>query len=113
MNDDTKTERICQLNDEFRTTFDPRLGRVVMTRGIAALSEMERAEIIAAVTEFDAFDDSNDPHNEHDLVNVEIQGRAVLAKLDYYDRDCRFHSPDPADPEVTRRVLTIMLASEY
>ncbi|WP_254913113.1 DUF3768 domain-containing protein [Novosphingobium sp. B 225] len=33
--------------------------------------------------------------------------------MDAYDRDLRFGSPDPDNPAVTRRVLTIMLASEY
>ena len=28
--------------------------------------------------------------------------------IDYYDRSLEFHSPDPADPSVTIRVLTIM-----
>jgi hypothetical protein len=34
----------------------------------------------------------------------------MLWKIDYYDRDRRYGSPDPA---VTPRVLTIMLTSEY
>jgi hypothetical protein len=37
----------------------------------------------------------------------------VFWKIDAYDRELRFGSEGPADPAVTRRVLTIMLASEY
>jgi hypothetical protein len=32
---------------------------------------------------------------------------------DYYDLDLTMHSPDAADPEVTARVLTVLLGSEY
>jgi hypothetical protein len=31
----------------------------------------------------------------------------------YYDRDLVYHSPDPSDPTITRRVMVVMLASEY
>ena len=32
---------------------------------------------------------------------------------DYYDERCEFGSADPADPEKTTRVLTLMLAEDY
>jgi Protein of unknown function (DUF3768) len=31
----------------------------------------------------------------------------------YFDKALAFHSPDPTDPSVTERVITIMLADEY
>ena len=34
-------------------------------------------------------------------------------KIDYFDRTMTVHSPNPADPTVTERVITIMLAAEY
>ena len=37
----------------------------------------------------------------------------VLFKIDYYDRDLVYHSPDPSDPAVTQRIMAVMLASEY
>lgn len=50
------------------------------------------------------------------ITSYPAQGRAVekvFWKIEAYDRDLRFGSEDPANPAVTRRVLTIMLASEY
>src|SRR3954454_9765684 len=37
----------------------------------------------------------------------------VLFKIDAYDLDHSGHSPDPADPSVICRVMTLMLADEY
>jgi len=55
----------------------------------------------------------NDPHGEHDFGAVEEAGVRYFWKIDYYDRDMTMGSDDPADPEVTTLVLTVLLASEY
>lgn len=113
MTDETKTARIRKLNDQLRTSFGTG-GRVVLTRAIAALEERVLAEVVAAVQEFDAWSpDKNDAYGEHDFLTVEVQGHVVFAKVDYYDLDLQMHSPDPADPEVTRRILTVGLMEEY
>jgi len=41
------------------------------------------------------------------------EGEGYYWKIDYYDRNLEFHSPDPADPSVTICVLTIMRVDEY
>ena len=37
----------------------------------------------------------------------------MMWKVDYFDRALEFASPDPADPAVTMRVLTLMQWTEY
>ncbi len=85
----------------------------MLTAGVAALPEVERDALIAAVRTFDTFDPDNDPYGEHDFGAVEVEDVRCFWKIDAYDRDLRFGSTDPADPAVTVRVLTIMLAEEY
>ncbi|NSZ00636.1 DUF3768 domain-containing protein [Agrobacterium tumefaciens] len=107
----TQTARIRQLNDIFRTTW--LTGTVLMTSGIKSLSDAIQSGIVEAVQTFDAFTPDNDPHGEHDFGAVTIEDRRVFWKIDYYDRTMQYGSEDPANPAVTKRVLTIMLAEEY
>lgn len=107
----TQTDHIRALNDAFRQSFVG--GRVMVTSGTGTLGDADRLALFAAVKSFDAFTPDNDPYGEHDFGSVEIAGSTFYWKLDCYDLHCIGHSPDPTDPSVTTRVLTIMRAEEY
>jgi hypothetical protein len=85
----------------------------MITPGIQALGVRAFARVLTAVAAFDAFTDHNDPYGEHDCAIFAVEGIEVMFKIDYYDRDLVYHSPDPADPAVTQRIMVVMLASEY
>ena len=106
-----KTARIRELNDQLRCKGIG--GRIVITRGIEALGADEVVKVLAAVAKFDDFTEDNDPWGEHDCAVLTVSGRRIIFKVDYFDRDLRWHSPDASDPAVTERVLTVMLSEEY
>jgi len=103
--------RVRVLNDRLRQAGQG--GRMVMTAGVAALPLDEQLGIVAAVMAFEAFDPGDDLYGEHDFGALRIGAHQVMFKIDYYDKSLRLHSPDPSDPAVTRRVLTVMLAEDY
>lgn len=121
----SRAERIARLNDLARRAMGIACV-VVATEGIRALPEMDQLRLRELIETCDAFTPDNDPYGERDFgaiywgvdgvwstlrpVDVAL---TVFWKIDAYDRELRFGSEDPADPAVTRRVLTIMLASEY
>jgi hypothetical protein len=104
-------DRIRVLNDNFRSTFVG--GQVVMTQGVSQLPLDIKARVLLAVRFFDNFTTGNDPHREYDFGNFEIEGETYFFKVDYYALDMVGGSEDPADPEKTTRVLTIMRADDY
>ncbi|MFG6083650.1 DUF3768 domain-containing protein [Paracoccus litorisediminis] len=109
-----RADRIRGLNDYFRKRLTG--GKLFLTSGILQLASTDTAELlhlVAGFDAFDAFDDDNDPHREHDFGSLSWRGERVFWKIDYYDPACRYGSSDPACPQLTTRVLTIMLASEY
>ena len=104
-------EQIRMLNDELRK--DLLGGGAVMTPGIAAMGPEAVLRLVQNLAAFDNFSDENDPHQEHDFGALELDGVKIFFKIDYYDKTLTGHSPDPADPTVTERVITIMRADEY
>jgi Protein of unknown function (DUF3768) len=108
---ETKTDKIRELNDQLRQNFAE--GTAVMTPGIAALGGEAVARIVKTIAVFDDFCHANDPYEEHDFGAFDADGHRVFFKIDYFDESLTYHSPDPADASVTKRVITIMLAEEY
>lgn len=104
------SERIRQLNDRVRHTFSG--ARILVKNGVVDLGDDALGEILALVHTYDQFTPANDPFGEHDFGLISWDGHELAWKIDYFDLDLVMHSPDPADPTVTARVLTIMRAYE-
>jgi len=105
-------EQIARLNDQLRISGTG--GEIVMTRAVLALTGPDPTGLLKALADFSEFDADSDPHGERDLGIFDFAGAELLWKIDYYDgTELRFGSSDPSDPEVTQRVLTVMLAEEY
>ena len=106
-----KTTRIAALNDRLRQQGIG--GRILITAGIEANGSDFLNQALAFVRAFNQFSEDNDPHGEHDFGAFEVKGEKLFWKIDYYDLTLTCASEDAANPDVTVRVLTIMLASEY
>ena len=106
---DATTAKIAALNDHARRSFTG--CRVVITQGVQALDDVP--SVLDQVRTYNAFTPDNDPYGERDFGSLRYAGETVFWKFDYYDLDLQMHSPDPSDPAVTARMLTVMLADEY
>ena len=108
---DATTAKIAALNDRARQTF--RECRVIVTQAVAQLGKCDVDHILSEVRNYNDFTPINDPFLEHDFGSIQLGENTIFWKIDYYDIDLQMHSPDPSDPTVTARILTIMLAEEY
>jgi hypothetical protein len=88
-------------------------GLAMITPGVAALGQQAVERIVKTIAVYDDFCHANDPYEEHDFGSFEAEGEKIFFKIDYFDRTVTYHSPDPSNPSVTERVITIMLAEEY
>lgn len=105
------TARIRALNDELRV--HGRGGLVLVTRGLLEHGLPFAARVRAAIARDTSFSQAKDPYAEHDFGALDINGDRIFWKIDYYDETRTQGSPDPSNPDVTQRVMTIMLAEEY
>jgi len=100
-----RAAKIAKLNDRFRgMAID-----VMITPGVRDLPEV--IELMKAVEQFDTFNEDNDPYGEHDFGSLEWYDEKIFWKIDYYDKELKY-GRDPLDKEC-RRIMTVMLASEY
>ena len=111
------SERIGVLNDQARSLGPASTNRVrwVITSGITALGPDGVVLAIQTVRDFTAFDQDNDPYGEHDFGTLDVDGKRLFFKVDYYRRgsDYTEGAEMPEDPNTTDRILTLMLAEEY
>ena len=120
--------RIARLNDRARQAMGLACTAFV-TVGFRSLPDADQSRVRKLIKTYDAFDEDSDAHGERDFGAVyqlgagrwatersrlrEDERERVFWKFDYYDRAMRFAGEDAADPAITRRVLTIMLADEH
>lgn len=112
-------DKCARLNDDCRWMRGDALNyRHMITHGVNALITdgdprlqiMRSAQLQAVIRNY-KFDPGDG--NERDFGCFDFMGERLFFKIDAYDRNLEYGSPDPADASVTIRVMTVMLASEY
>jgi len=111
MSHDQRGSLIRDLNDSFRQTLVG--GTLFLTQGVMHATEGEIAGLMQEIGRFDAFDEDNDPHHEHDFGSLTWQGETMFWKIEYYDDAMFYGSKDPTDPRRDDAGRSVMLASEY
>ena len=107
---------VAQANDRFRKSWgaDPAVpGRIVATCGVAAHGADFGLLALLAIMSFDAFTADNDPYGWHDFASLMVDGIELFWKIDLMDGAYEYGADQPEDPARTRRLLTILLPSEW
>ena len=117
------TNIIARLNDTFRVAACKAVfgdiapedipGKLFVTKGVSQLPLPTLKAVFNAIQTFEDFTEDNAPYGEHDFGAIEHAGDKYFWKIDYYDPTITYGSENPADPDQTTRVLTVMLSHEY
>jgi hypothetical protein len=105
------TKKIQEINDRVRRAEATAL--VLIAGDMSQEDSSIHVAAMKVVSEFDAFNEENDPHGEHDHGSFDLNGEKCMWKIDYCDLELRFGSEKPWDETVTKRVLTIFYARDY
>jgi hypothetical protein len=114
-----RTRETARLNDLARTAPKTVNASWLATGGVAALIAEAAAgydrgvELAVALAGFCDFNEDGDPYGERDFGALELWGERLFWKIDYHHPERDEHAPVKWSMELTRRVVTIMLASEY
>ncbi|QOT74534.1 DUF3768 domain-containing protein (plasmid) [Sphingobium fuliginis] len=111
-------ERIGELNDRARHGLDRTAKRVVTRTCLMTIagSESDVALFVAQARIIQALRQWEPPvgdRSERDLGYFELDGHRLMFKCDYYAPGLEWGSENPADPDRTIRVITVMLPSDY
>lgn len=113
-----RIEAIARDNDSFRAALafgrpNEQQGRVLFSHGVAQMGPEFVALLTLTVAGFADFNADNDPIGDHSFGTVELFGTRVFWKIDLFDERYWSGASIPESPEKTRRVLTMLLPSEY
>ena len=104
---------IAEVNDFIRKNiWEPEIvvngvkGRIVTTPAVMALGAIRYSKLFEAVSEFDTFNDDNNPYGERDSGSIAMFGETWLWKFDYYNETLDGFGHHT-------HVLTVMNATEY
>ncbi len=102
---DRHVANIATANDVFR-----RIGfNTTLTQGVHSLPDV--CGLLNEVSRFNTFTEDNDPYGEHDFGSLNWHGEKIFWKIDYYNPTLSGWC-DPLS-KGCRRIMTVMLASEY
>jgi hypothetical protein len=101
-----RRDKIVALNDQLRCTFKG--GRVQTTRSVYNLDDRLRGRALSVLARYNKFD----PASEHDCGVFIFAGFAFEWRIEYLGKDGLGQSPDPADPDMTMRVLTLYVTED-
>jgi hypothetical protein len=98
--------KIIELNDQLRTTFKG--GRVQMTSSVYDLDDRLRGRALYLLSKYRKFDRDS----EHDWGTFIFCGYAFEWRIEYRSAAGPGLSGDPANPDLTFRVLTLYVVAD-